>query len=854
MMTKRFCACLLSSVLTLALLVASQTGRAAVLSVGFTPLSPGSTVDLSGEGELDWAHWGLAATNSFDHKDFITPLISDFTVLGTNVIQQTNNIGVGYSWSDGTPTSSAFNSTTAVLVRGMEDGFQVQAPADVGIVRRLKVFVGAVAAQGKLIVTLTDGSAPANTNLALNVTAGETNGYYSINYAADSYGQYLTARLTLQVNNGPNGDVRLHAAALQLNAPPYVILNSPTNEAVMAAPTNLTLNADAYDFDVNGYIQKVEFFTNGVLLAAVANEPYTWTWTNAPPGAYDVTAVATGADGEMAASDPATIFIYLPSGGGALTASVTGTPATTDLTAQGTADWAHWGLYREYSFNHKLGVASQIGNYHFVVSGPAYQFNANTVGYTWTDGSPTVSATATTTGVYITDVGDGFEFTVPADVTTRTLKVYLGAYAARGRMRLHLSDGSAAPFFDSSVQNTFDTTNAVYTISFKSGSTNQTLTVHYTVAASFGGYGNVTLHAATLVTGDLPPYAAITNLVNQSVFLSPTNLTIRATASDADGTVSKVGFFDGTTKLGEDASSPYEFVLSNAPAGSHSFTARATDDQGATYTSARIDVFVTIGGGSLSGRFAAPPALADLSALGRSDWAHWGLVVPSSFNHRMSIVQQISSATKIGSGQLQRLTGYPTSFSWTDGTPTLSNPGSDTGVFITGLNRGFQITAPADTTKRRLRVYAGLYASLGRLEASLSDASAVAYVDQSLSNIYDNAHRVYTIDYAAASSNKTLTIKYTSTAAYDVDYGNVTLEAAALAPWGVKLVDTQKNGSSFSMSFISDAGEPYAVEYSDILPATNWTTLTNLSGDGSLINVLDPAATSPKRFYRLKGN
>ena len=38
-----------------------------------------------------------------------------------------------------------------------------------------------------------------------------------------------------------------------------------------------------------------------------------------------------------------------------------------------------------------------------------------------------------------------------------------------------------------------------------------------------------------------------------------------ATASDADGSVTKVEFFAGTVKIGEDTEAPYEAVWSNPP-------------------------------------------------------------------------------------------------------------------------------------------------------------------------------------------------------------------------------------------------------------------------------------------------
>lgn len=57
-------------------------------------------------------------------------------------------------------------------------------------------------------------------------------------------------------------------------------------------------------------------------------------------------------------------------------------------------------------------------------------------------------------------------------------------------------------------------------------------------------------------------------------------------------TIVKVEFFRGATRLGEDTSAPYCLTWSGAPAGEHTFTAVATDDRGATATSAAITVRV----------------------------------------------------------------------------------------------------------------------------------------------------------------------------------------------------------------------------------------------------------------------
>jgi hypothetical protein len=87
------------------------------------------------------------------------------------------------------------------------------------------------------------------------------------------------------------------------------------------------------------------------------------------------------------------------------------------------------------------------------------------------------------------------------------------------------------------------------------------------------------------------PVVSITSPANSSTFTAPASITINATASDADGAINKVEFYNGTTKLGEDATSPYSFTWSNAGGGTYNIRAVATDDRGGQ-TTAQITVVI----------------------------------------------------------------------------------------------------------------------------------------------------------------------------------------------------------------------------------------------------------------------
>jgi hypothetical protein len=95
-----------------------------------------------------------------------------------------------------------------------------------------------------------------------------------------------------------------------------------------------------------------------------------------------------------------------------------------------------------------------------------------------------------------------------------------------------------------------------------------------------------------------PPTVSISSPANGATFTAPASVTINATAADSDGTISSVAFYQGSTLLGTDTSSPYSYTWSNVAAGSYSLTARATDNGGAVTTSTAVGITVSGGGGS----------------------------------------------------------------------------------------------------------------------------------------------------------------------------------------------------------------------------------------------------------------
>ena len=109
------------------------------------------------------------------------------------------------------------------------------------------------------------------------------------------------------------------------------------------------------------------------------------------------------------------------------------------------------------------------------------------------------------------------------------------------------------------------------------------------------GLDNVVINATT-IGGNALPVVEITAPATGSSFVVGNAIPISATATDSDGSVSKVEFFAGGTKLGEDTTGPdYSFNWSGPTAGSYNLTAVATDDLGGVSTSGAVSVSVVSG-------------------------------------------------------------------------------------------------------------------------------------------------------------------------------------------------------------------------------------------------------------------
>ncbi len=109
-----------------------------------------------------------------------------------------------------------------------------------------------------------------------------------------------------------DGKTNSHPAVVTLainssaNTPPVVSLLAPATNSWFVSPSNIVLTASASDTDG---IYAVEFYESTNTLAQLFSPPFTFTWTNPPPGAYTLLAKAYDNGGRRGLSAPVTIRV-----------------------------------------------------------------------------------------------------------------------------------------------------------------------------------------------------------------------------------------------------------------------------------------------------------------------------------------------------------------------------------------------------------------------------------------------------------------------------------------------------------------------------------------------------------------
>ena len=122
---------------------------------------------------------------------------------------------------------------------------------------------------------------------------------------------------------------------------------------------------------------------------------------------------------------------------------------------------------------------------------------------------------------------------------------------------------------------------------------------NYTITVkAYDNSGAYTISSSIVVsvaaaTSNVAPTVSIISPVPNAYYDSAQYITIEAAASDSDGTVTKVDFYNGGILLGTKSTSPYTFTWNNVTPGSYSLKAKAYDNTGAATVSGAVSVVVS---------------------------------------------------------------------------------------------------------------------------------------------------------------------------------------------------------------------------------------------------------------------
>ena len=445
-----------------------------------------------------------------------------------NVVQG-NRVGVG---ADGTPgpgtgagveVDGATNTIVGVNAGPDELFTNVKLHPDLGNVvagSHAGILIGAgstgTIATGNFLGVDSAGAttSPNTTGIRVSQSSGNQIGPGNVSAHSDGNGVVVDAA---------TGD-RIVANSIFDNAADGILLQNGANHGI-AAPGNVSVldgTVTGTATGSSGQTLFLEFFRNESCDAAANGEGETYLapftvqipegktsvdFSAAPGnvGAGDgitVTATDSATNDTSAFSDCATAEVT-PSSAPGLDGTVASTPDdAVDLTAAGSSDWALWdhGLDPSTSSltptDTKANGGRQISDLTVVgnATTTTRNFGQFATGvpfhFGWSDGVPTASATGQSAGITAPQAGTGLSFTVPADTTQRTLKIWTSAHFANGTLTASLSDSSApdkswpVSAVAGQFTNTGENVPFVFTISYAAASADQHLTVTWSEDSS----------------------------------------------------------------------------------------------------------------------------------------------------------------------------------------------------------------------------------------------------------------------------------------------------------------------------------------------------------------------------------
>ena len=367
---------------------------------------------------------------------------------------------------------------------------------------------------------------------------------------------------------------------------PQVALTSPSSGQVFNSTSTVPLAATATSNDRS--IQRVEFVAGTNVIATSFAPPYSGSWVGPPPGSFAIVARAFDDLGVSVASPAAYVWITADPRPPAVVMTAPApssiVPASSPLPLAATA----------------LAPDGTIGRVDFY-AGAAMIGSASSAPYGFVWSSPIAGTQSLTAKAYDLKGRSGVSTPVSVIVsgnvplvslTAPIAGVKLAAPATIGLTATASEVGGSIVGVDFYANGTLIATRQ--TAPYNANWTNVAAGSYSLTAKATDNVGATQISAAVAMTvvNNVPPTAVLTAPASGQIFFAGQPVPLAATATDSDGTVSKVEFLvDGLT-VGALAAPPFTQTWTPAAAGSHTVLARATDNVGAVTTSPSVSISV----------------------------------------------------------------------------------------------------------------------------------------------------------------------------------------------------------------------------------------------------------------------
>jgi uncharacterized protein (DUF1800 family) len=407
-----------------------------------------------------------------------------------------------------------------------------------------------------------------------------------------------------------------------------------------ATPGVVVLSASATDPD--GYVAAVDFYMDGNKIGTVETAPFTMNYTLPTLAAHGFTAVAID---NLGASGPSDVVVYTPGGvapnlapKATLVATPGATPGAVVLAATATDTDGIVAAVDFYMDGGKIGtvLAAPYTLNYTLPTLVAHGFTAVAIDnlgatgtspvVTYTPGAPPNVAPKVTLAASATAVAVGQVVTLTAAPTDQDGTIAKVDFYQGGTL---LGTKAAAPYTYAY------TAAAAGNLSFTATATDDKLAT-----------GTSSPVAVTVTAGPPTNQAPKVSLALSTTLTQvPAVVTLTATATDADGTISKVDFYQDGNLVATKAASPYTFQVNLSNAGTYAFFVQATDNQGATATTLSQNVIGTL----------QPPVVAASADV-------WRLLNQATFGPTAADITSVSAlgiSNWVDAQFTQPISGYP---------------------------------------------------------------------------------------------------------------------------------------------------------------------------------------------------